>query len=122
MKKMILVVATLLIGFFAYAETVAEYSKEKKAQIEKEMNDGLEAAQKQIDALKAKMKNTKGQIKSDMEAQISNLEKDQVAVKARLMKMKEATGSAWSEIQSGTKEAFMKLKESVNKAAAKFKE
>jgi predicted nuclease with TOPRIM domain len=118
----LLLAFVLLHGALGYANGVVSYSKEKKAEIESEMTKGLESVQNQIDHLKEKLKTTHGKVKSDMQTQIEGLEKDQADLKDKFSKMKKATGSAWSEIQTGTNEAFLKIKDSVKKAAAKFKE
>lgn len=75
----------------------------------------------ELDKLEIKAEKAKVDAKADYQREIEKLREQRQEAKAKLEQVKEASGAAWSELKTGTEEAFGTFKKSVQDALSKFK-
>ena len=102
-------------------DTVKAYSVEKKndavAYGEKLVSD----SDREIKKLEAKASKATGDTKAEYDKEIKNLKAKRAATAKKLDEMGKASGSAWDTAKNGFADAYKDLRDSFDKAAAKFK-
>lgn len=94
----------------------------KRVKMQQKISASLKDLDDKIKELRADVIVAKGSVKSDLELQIKNLEKDKNQLKKKYEELQSATGSAWDDLKTGLDEGLEKLKESYNKAKTRFSE
>ncbi len=101
-------------------ETAADYSKEQKEQVQKNMEKSLNSLKEEIAELKVKAANKVGEAKETSDEQIEALQARQKELSKKLTEFKNSSGKAWTEMKNGMSAAIKKLSESYDKAKKEY--
>jgi len=94
---------------------------EKRNVYMKKLEDSLTEYNARLVLMKAKVAEVQDDMKVEYLSQMKNLEakRDDFAVKYG--QLKESSGHAWDDVKVGTEKRWSELKESIEKAASRFK-
>jgi recombinational DNA repair ATPase RecF len=95
--------------------------EDKKSYLQK-MADQLKQWDTEINDLKARVKKTRAESKTELLNQIDELHKKQANAHSKLKQLQEAGDDAWDEIKSGVERSWNEFKGAFSNASAKFKQ
>lgn len=75
----------------------------------------------ELDQLEAKAREAEADAKIEVEQNVDDVRNRWDAARAKALEVKQASDDAWSELRTGTEEAFESLKSAVERAKAKLK-
>lgn len=103
-------------------QAAGEYTKEQKEEIQKSFEEKLSKLSAEIKELKSDAQTATGNAKQSLEKDIKNLEAKQKSLKKDMVRLKESSGKAWTEMKAGMGAALDKLSDSYQKAKKEFSE
>jgi len=102
-------------------ETAKAYAEQQKQEYSKQIQAKLDDISKQIDELKLKAKDAKGDALTRMEEAMGTLKAKQDAAKKQLQDLGSSTSAAWGDVKSGLDRAVGELQKAYDDAAKHFK-
>ena len=115
-----IVTITFVLGWFLHAWSAAQ--TEEQESYKKEVQEKLKALDKNIDELKGKASELKGDAKAEYDKEMVALHKKQKAAKKEWRKVKRATAANWEKVKAGMDTAVQDVENAYDKVAARFKE
>ena len=103
------------------AKTTMAYSREKKDEYQKQLEEKLHKYNKDIEELKSKSKDLKKKAKADFERAIQELKEKKDTAGKKLEELKAAGDKAWEDAKKDTDRAMDELSEAIDKAVSRFK-
>ena len=98
------------------AQDMKDYTFAQKAEFVKTMQGQLDALNKDLDQLAAKIDSSSDAIKAEAKPKLQALRDQTARLNTQLDDAKNATESTWDDVKAGTKEAYNKLAEGFQQA------
>jgi chromosome segregation ATPase len=95
----------------ADAQEMKDYAFAQKAEFVATMEGQLDALNKDIDALSAKIERSSDAVKADAKPKLQALRDEAAGLNKQLDEAKNATESTWDSVKAGTKKAYNGLQE-----------
>jgi len=86
-----------------------------------EVQEKLDALERNIKDLKAKVRTSAGKAKLELEHQIDDMERKLEEVRGKLKQLASASGEAWKELRIGMDSALDELSKAYDRALSYFK-
>jgi predicted nucleic acid-binding Zn-ribbon protein len=95
----------------AGAQEMKDYAFAQRAEFVTTMQGQLDALNKDIDALSAKIESSSDAVKGDAKPKLQALRDEAAGLNKQLDEAKNATESSWDSVKAGTKKAYNGLKD-----------
>jgi ElaB/YqjD/DUF883 family membrane-anchored ribosome-binding protein len=100
----------------ADAQEMKDYAYAQKAEFVATMQGQLDALNKDIDTLSAKIESSSDAVKADAKPKLQALRDEAAGLNKQLDEAKNATESTWDSVKAGTKKAYNGLKDDFQQA------
>ena len=100
----------------ADAQEMKDYAYAQRAEFVATMQGQLDALNKDIDALSAKIESSSDAVKADAKPKLQALRDEASGLNKQLDEAKNATESTWDSVKAGTKKAYNGLKDDFQQA------
>jgi len=100
----------------ADAQEMKDYAYAQRAEFVATMQGQLDALNKDIDALSAKIESSSDAVKADAKPKLQALRDEAAGLNKQLDEAKNATESTWDSVKAGTKKAYNGLKDDFQQA------
>jgi chromosome segregation ATPase len=100
----------------ADAQEMKDYAYAQRSEFVTAMQGQLDALNKDIDALSAKIENSSDAVKADAKPKLQALRDEAAGLNKQLDEARNATESTWDSVKAGTKKAYNGLKDDFQQA------
>ena len=100
----------------AAAQDMKDYTYAQKTEFISQMQGQLDALNRDLDQLSAKIEKSSDTVKADAKPKLQALRDQADKLNQQLGKAKDATESTWGDVKNGTKKAYNDLKDSFQQA------
>jgi hypothetical protein len=94
------------------AGTAAQYAKQERDEFVKNAQKELDALGARVDEFKKQAQEATGDAKTKLDQQLKNLQEEQQVAEKKLADLKAASGNAWEDMKAGVEAAINHLKQS----------
>jgi hypothetical protein len=125
-----LVIALIGVALLAGCNTVAgmkqdsrqavDYTYEKKEEYHRALARQMQELDAQIDQLKAKAARASDAVKAEFARDMEALDRQKVVLAQKMDAVKASSASAWNDVKAGANSAMQSVKQTYDKAAARF--